>query len=376
MPTKKDYLPLPEGYPPTLSLLRRMEQEFEGSLGRPRVSVVVVNHDGVDFLWHCLFALKTQTYLPHEIILVDNGSEDTSVSFVKANYPQVKIMECQENFGFAMGSNLGAKYATGDLVVLLNNDAVVTPDWLARMVSDFQEHWPKVGVLASAVKSNKGVEENRKEDQWTLNLLGNPVEGYFEDPQAVFYPEGCSLMYARFLAPEGPFDPDYFIYQEDVYLGWRFRLQNRQVRKSPDAKVFHEPGGTMSKFQGWKTVYYQTRNRWLNLFLFYETGNLLKILPWIVGEALGRLAQSLGLGFNFFLGNFFAVTWILSHPLAIYRKRHVLQEKRKACDIAVLKFLSGRVSRDKGLLSRGLNFLSLAYCLVVGLEVMEFSKES
>src|ERR1019366_4281585 len=157
LPAKKDYLPLPEGYPPTLSLLRRMEQEFEGSLRRPRVSVVVVNHDGVDFLWHCLFALKTQTYLPHEIILVDN-------------------------------------------------DSVVTPDWLARMVSDFQEHWPKVGVLASAVKSNKGVEENRKEDQWTLNLLGNPVEGYFEDPQAVFYPEGCSLMYARFLAPEGPFD--------------------------------------------------------------------------------------------------------------------------------------------------------------------------
>src|ERR1039458_2680671 len=124
---EKDYLPLPAGYPPTLSLLRRMEEEFEGSLRRPRVSVVVVNHDGVDFLWHCLFALKTQTYLPYEIILVDNASQDTSVSFVKANYPQVKVMECQENFGFAMGSNLGAKYATGDLVALLNNDAVVTP---------------------------------------------------------------------------------------------------------------------------------------------------------------------------------------------------------------------------------------------------------
>jgi GT2 family glycosyltransferase len=320
--------------------------------------------------------LKTQTYLPDEIILVDNGSEDTSVSFVKANYPQVKVLECQENFGFALGSNLGAKTATGDLVVLLNNDAVVTPDWLIRMVADFQEHWPRVGVLASEVKSNKGVEENRKEDQWTLNLLGNPVEGYFEDPQTVFYPEGCALMYARFLAPEGPFDPDYFIYQEDVYLGWRFRLQNRQVRKAPDAKVFHEPGGTMSKFQGWKTVYYQTRNRWMNLFLFYETGNLIKIFPWIAAEALGRMAKSLGSGFNFFLGNLFAVVWILTHPLAIYHKRRALQEKRKARDRVVLRLLSGRVSRDKGLFSRWLNFLSLAYCLVVGLEVLEFSKES
>jgi GT2 family glycosyltransferase len=352
-----------------------MEAEFEDALDRPRVSVVVVNHDGVDFLWHCLFALKTQTYPVFEIILVDNASEDASVSFVKANYPLVKVMECQENFGFAMGANLGAKVATGEIVALLNNDAVVTPDWLYRMVSDFREQWPKAGALASAVKTNKGVEGRRSEDHLTLNILGERVEGYFEDPRTIFYPEGCALMYARFLAPEGPFDPDYFIYQEDVYLGWKFRLANRQVKRSLDARIFHEPGGTMSRFQGWKTVYYQTRNRWLNLFLFYGTANLLKVLPWMVLDALVRQVRSLGVGVGSFLGNLFAVGWILSHPAAIYRKRKAIQEKRKVKDREILKFISGRVARDGGFLSRWLNFLSLTYCLVVGLGVLEFPEE-
>ena len=371
----QDYLPLPAGHPPTVSLLKKMEAEFEESLSRPRVSVVVVNHDGVDFLWHCLFALKTQTYSLYEIILVDNGSEDASVSFVKSNYPQVKVLECQENFGFAMGANLGARYATGDLVVLLNNDAVVTPDWLSRLVAEFQEEWPGAALWASSVRPNQGAGK-QAEDRWVLNFLGNPVEGFFADPHTVFYAEGSVLMYPRYLATEGPFDPDYFIYQEDVYLGWKFRLANKKVFRSLDAKVFHEPGGTMSRFQGWKTVYYQTRNRWLNLLLFYEWGNLLKLLPWIAAEAFFRQVKGLGKGFHYSIGNLFAILWVLFHPVAILRKRTALQEKRKARDREILRYLSGRVALDRGFLSRLLNFISLAYCLVMGLEVMEFHREN
>ncbi|HJT24857.1 MAG TPA: glycosyltransferase, partial [bacterium] len=99
-----------------------MERNFKESFSHPRVSVVIVNHNGVDALWNCLFALRTQTYPPYEIILVDNASQDASVSFVKSNYPQVQVLECQENFGPAMGRNLGIKTATGHLVVLLDAD--------------------------------------------------------------------------------------------------------------------------------------------------------------------------------------------------------------------------------------------------------------
>lgn len=361
--------------PDWVSPLKRLEEQFEKSLSRPKVSVVIVNHNGVDFLWHCLFALKTQTYPPVEILLVDNASTDASLSFVRTNYPQVKILECQENFGFALGSNLGAKTAIGDLVALLNNDVVVTPDWLARMVQDFRDHGPGLGAMSSAVKLTGSTEKRWLEPHETLNILGNLVRGYFEDSQEVFYPEGCSLLYARYLANDGPFDPDYFLYQEDVYLGWKLRLLDRRVRRSPGAKVFHQGGGTMSIFPEWKKVYYGTRNRWLNLFLFYETGNLIKVMPWMAGESLLRLIQSLGKGFHFFFGNCLAIAWFLTHPSSVLLKRLEIQEKRRVPDSEILKFVSGRVTLDGGAISRLLNFLSLAYCGLVGLPILESQED-
>ncbi len=368
----ESYLPLPRPrvQPQLFSERRRLEANFEFALKSPKVSVVVVNFDGVDLLWNCLFALKTQTYPPFEIILVDNASSDASVPFVKANYPQVTILECDENFGYAMGCNLGVKTATGDLVVLLNNDAVLTPDCLSRMVKEFQEGWPDLGALAGTVTAKQVVEGSKPSSFLVPNFLGNWVEGHLAEANEVFYPEGCAFLYARFLAAEGPFDPDYFIYQEDFYFGWRLRLEGKGVARSRNAKVFHDEGGTMSRSADWKVVYYKTRNRWLNLFLFYSAANLLKVLPWIALEAFWRLAKGLFTGFDLFAGTLLAILWILTHPGSVLRKRLEAQGRRKLSDEQVLLF-SGRVARDGGFLSRSLNFISLLYCAVVGLPVME-----
>jgi len=325
----------------------------------------------VDFLWNCLFALKTQTYPPFEVILVDNASSDASVSFVQSNYPQVKVLECDENFGYAMGANLGVKMAVGDLVAVLNNDAVVTPDWLLRMVKEFREGWPDLGALAGMVKDKQVAEGTREKNSFVPNFLGNRVEGHFEDPAAVFYPEGCAFLYPRFLAADGPFDPDYFIYQEDFSFGWRMRLEGKAVARSRSAKVFHEEGGTMSRFHEWRSVYYKTRNRWLNLFVFYSAADLLKVLPWVLLEALWRLVRGLFTGFDLFAGTLVAVIWVVTHPRAILRKRSEAQARRKVGDGEVVRWLSGRVAPDGGLFSRPLNFISLFYCAVVGLPVLE-----
>jgi GT2 family glycosyltransferase len=349
------------------SLLRELERKFEKALSRPKVSVVLASHDNVDALWHCLFALKTQSYPPHEIILVDNASEDASVPFVRANYPQVEILECQENFGPAMGLNLGIKMATGHLVALVDPETVVTPDGLGRMVKDFQKTWPRFGLLAAPV----GREPGRKAPCQTLNILGNPVEGYLPDPLELFGPGRGAVLFPRFLAPEGPFDGDYFWCREQAYLGWRFRFLGHAVGKSPEAKVFQKADDSTPEIPEWKTTYYETRNRWLNLLLFYGDRDLFKILPWVLAEGLFRLARSLGVGFSSFWGILCAIGWIGLHPRLIYKKRQAVQEKRKAPDPDLLKRLSGRVARDGGILSRALNLFSLAYCRLVGLEVLE-----
>lgn len=357
---------------PPVSNRRRLEERLEMALVQPNVSVVIVNHDGVDALWHCLFALKTQSRPPEEIILVDNASRDASVSFVKANYPQVKILECQENFGPAQGGNLGVKTASGDLVALVKSDVVFTPDWLARLVKEFQEAWPRTGVWVSTPEVRKEAGGSRP-DYSTLNILGLRVPGFFGDPSTVFYPGDSCFLFARFLAPEGPFDPEFFEGQEGEYLGWRFRFMRKGIRRSA-AKVFRTEGP--ADLPGWKKIYHQTRSRWMNLFCFYGGWSLAKVLPWIAAEALWRLVKSLGTGLDPALGNGLALAWVFTHPLVILRKRREIQQKRKAHDGEILRYLSGRVARDGGAVARVLNFASLAYCALVGLEVMEYQENA
>ena len=358
--------------PPRISALRRMEEQFEMALSRPKVSVVVANRNGVDFLWHCLFALKTQNTPPYEIILVDNASEDASVSFVKTNYPQVKILECQENFGLAMGVNLGAKTAMGDLVAVVGAGVVAPPNWLGHLVKDFQKNWPRIGVMSSSCDEKQGDGGEGQSANQTLNFMGLPIEGFWAESQDAFCPENGGLIYPRFLAPDGPFDSDYSQYQEDVYLGWKFRLGRHRAGKSLDAKIFRKSEEEFPEGPGWKAIYYQTRNRWMNLFLFYEADTLIKVVPWVFAEALVRLLASLGIGFDSFWGNLSAIFWICFHPSLILKKRRAIQDKRRVGDGDVLKYMSGRVVRDRGSFSRVLNFFSLVYCRITGLRVLEW----
>jgi GT2 family glycosyltransferase len=208
-----------------------------------------------------------------------------------------------------------------------------------------------------------------------LNFLGCPVSGFFETSETVFYPEGCAFLFPPLLLPEGPFDPDYFISQEDVYLGWKFRLRGRRVYQAPGSKVFHEGEGTVGKFPKWKAVFYQARNRWINLLVFYEKTNLFKISPWLLMDTLSRWMKGLLMDWPSVWGITLAFFWIAAHPGAILQKRLAVQKKRKVQDREILQYMSGRVMRDHGAISRIFNFLSLAYCRLFFLRVMEFKPE-
>jgi hypothetical protein len=359
---------------PEFSALRRMEQRFEMSLGDPRVSVVIAARNEVDRLWHCLFALKTQSHPPHEVILVDNASADATVEFVRSNYPQVKVLECQEDFGRTMAVNLGAKTATGDLVVVMDPDVVVKPDWLHRLVKGFRANWPRFGVIASPLDEKQDDAQAGKEWAQTLNFLGRPVKGFWPDARLAFFPPRGGFLYPRFLAPEGPFEEDYRQGVDEAYLGWRMHLAGRYTGLVPDAKIFRSGGEEApSEDPSWKKAYYRTRNRWLNLLLFLERPNLLKVLPWMGVEALALLLKNFFIvRFDSFLGVLLAAGWILTHPAWVMRQRHLFQEKRKTSDSAILRLVSGRILSDGTFLSRWVNFFSLLYCRVTGLKVLEW----
>jgi len=338
------------------------------------VAVVVLNHNGVELLWNCLFSLKTQGYDNYSILLVDNASRDESVRFVKDNYPGVKVLECQENFGYALGNNLGVQSAKdADLVAILNNDTVVPPDWLRRLV-DFHAAHPDSGAVMALVR-DKGVPAEQYAKNGTLNLLGHRVSGAFDRLSTVFYPSGCSFLYDPRRLPGPPFDADYFLYHEDVLFGWRCRLRGFQVYQEPDAKVFHVGSASVRKVPSRRVHYLQERNRILNLLTCYGAWTLARILPWILLDMASRFLYALVTARRSVLGTLGAHLWLVFHLPTVLKKRSRIQAERKVPDREILRYLSGRILDGDSRLVEFLNDVSLLYCQVLGLNVLELENE-
>jgi GT2 family glycosyltransferase len=114
----------------------------------PKVSVVVLNYNGLEYLKNCFESLKNTKYSNFEVVMVDNRSTDQSISYAKGNYPWVKIIDAGSNSGWAAGNNFGIQNTKGKYVVLLNNDTICEPEWLAKLV-DVAESDEKIAVVGA-----------------------------------------------------------------------------------------------------------------------------------------------------------------------------------------------------------------------------------
>ena len=175
---------------------------------------------------------------PHEVIVVDNGGD--------AEVPEgVTLLSPGENLGYGGGNNLGGRHATGDALVFLNPDTVVTPGALAGLVEPLEDR--SVGIVTARLRLLASPE--------TLNSAGNEVHvsgiawaGAYGEPadsvselQDVPFPSGAAMAIRRELFEElGGFTEELFLYQEDLILGWRVRLRGLRVVVSPEADVLHE----------------------------------------------------------------------------------------------------------------------------------------
>ncbi len=115
----------------------------------PLVSILIINYNGRNLLSDCLNSLAKINYpkASFEIIVVDNDSQDDSITYVKKHFPSVKLIESKTNLGFAGGNNLAYEHATGEYIVLLNNDTTVDPDWLIKLVETAKKE--SVGIVSS-----------------------------------------------------------------------------------------------------------------------------------------------------------------------------------------------------------------------------------
>lgn len=113
------------------------------------VSVVIPSWNGRRLLEACLASLRTQTLPDFETIIVDNGSDDDSVAFLRERHPEVSVVELEANLGFAGATNEGIRRAHGRYIVFLNNDVIAQPAWLAELVACAERHPRAAGVAPS-----------------------------------------------------------------------------------------------------------------------------------------------------------------------------------------------------------------------------------
>ena len=115
-----------------------------------RVSIIIVNWNGLQHLPDCLESLERQSFRDFEVILVDNGSSDGSLQYLRDQHPAVRLVPLPENRGFAGGNNAALPLAQGEYLVTLNNDTKADPGFLAELVAVADAH-PKTGMVASRI---------------------------------------------------------------------------------------------------------------------------------------------------------------------------------------------------------------------------------
>ena len=276
----------------------------------PRVSVIILNYNGRHFLKDCLGSLAHQTFSDFEVLLADNGSTDGSVEFVRQEFPWVRALQLDRNYGFCGGNNRAVEQSKGEFVVLLNNDTKVDLNWLGELLKPALDH-PDVGACASRILFIDRPEiiyaAGDSYAAFGVGLQrghGWPAAGRFVQPEEVFSACACAALYRRAMLDEiGLLDEDFFCNYEDTDLGFRARLAGYRCLYVPRAIVYHHGGATVG-IRNPRVEFRSSRNSEFVYFKNMPAALLLPYLPfhllydgWFLASALKH-----GLAFPFFKG--------------------------------------------------------------------------
>lgn len=293
----------------------------------PRFSVLILNWNGRDLLAACLDSLRAQTFRNFETIVVDNGSTDGSAEYLAAAYPEVQLLALPMNTGFCGGNNAGYARSSGELLVLLNNDAELRDDFLARMDEAAKEEGcggesggsgdgpgGRPGENAGGTAgmfAGKILMHDRRNVFDSTGLLVYPDglcrsrgwleedRGQYDEPGEILCPNGCAAVYCRrMLEDVGFFDDAYFAYLEDLDLGLRGQLRGWRCRYVPGAVAWHKKSMTSGYHSAFK-AHLVERNRIYNAVRLLPLRLLLMSPLWTAARYASQgVAAAVGKGMS------------------------------------------------------------------------------
>jgi GT2 family glycosyltransferase len=305
------------------------------------IAVVILNWNGELLLERFLPSIA-QYSQGATIYVADNASTDGSVAFLRAYYPDLKIIQNKQNGGYAKGYNNALAHLTEDLFCLLNSDVEVTPGWLEPVVKKFKEN-PPVGIIQPKVLDllKKDHFEYAGAAGGFLDQLGYPFcrgrifqtlekdKGQYNDDREIFWATGACMFVRRTVFQElGGFDADYFAHQEEVDFCWRAQNHGHKVHYVANSTIYHLGGSTLSNMNPKKT-YLNFRNS-----LFSITKNLPRRKAFLI-IALRLLLDGVAAARFVFQGRPSHFWAILRAHLSFYRQFGKMYRKREKANFVV-----------------------------------------
>jgi GT2 family glycosyltransferase len=267
----------------------------------PFVSIIIINFNGGDIIHECINSIYETVMNRFEIILIDNKSSDNSSEKCKEKWPEIKLIQNEENIGLT-ARNIGIKESKGEFIVFLDSDTVVTNGWLENLIQSFKEN-------GDGLYQPKLLEKNRPD---VINSAGNMInilgmgfsrgkgekdEGQYEEFQKIGYTSGaCTFTTTKIIKKIGNINKIFFSYHDDLDYGWRGWLQEIPSYYEPKSKIYHLGSPTL-KWSA-KKFYFLERNRWICILYLYSTSTMIKIFPLLIILEIGIFFYFLTKGYG------------------------------------------------------------------------------
>jgi len=255
-----------------------------------KVAIVILNWNGRQFLERFLPLLVKYNPSFAEIIIADNASMDDSVAFVKGKYPTLRIIQNNENGGFAKGYNDALSQVDAEYYVLLNSDIEVTDHWIEPVIELMDSDQaiaacqPKILSYLDPKKYEYAGAAGGFIDKYGYPFCRGrifetlePEQGQYNDVKEIFWATGaCMFVRASIYNKVGGLDKDFFAHMEEIDFCWRVKNEGYKVMFCPGSKVYHVGGGTLPKGSSRKT-FLNFRNNFILLYKNLPTGKFLRV---------------------------------------------------------------------------------------------------
>jgi len=287
---------------------------------RPEILIQIVTWNSRPYLKTCLDSVINSNYKDWSLLIIDNGSRDGTVEFIRTDYPNISLLENRQNLGFARAHNQGIQISDSEYVLVLNPDVILTTDFLEKIVNGLTERPDFGSAIGKILKFNFHDDDLRepvltktidstglviqRNRRFTNRGEGESDAGQYDKVHDVFGPSGAVALYRRSAMADVRlkdeyFDEDFFAYKEDIDLAWRLQKAGWRSVYLPSAVAYHHREAKQAENITALKRERRNRSRFINSYSYKnhlltlikneKLSDFLKDAPWILFFELRKL---------------------------------------------------------------------------------------